>query len=83
MQRYRQKTLNMSLKCDFPRDPLRFFFENWALSLLHSYGALASCKQLEKPNEQSLRYSKTDHGTTDGQMDKPQTDRGDYIGPFG
>ena len=51
-------------------DPQRFFFKNWALSLLYPYGALTSCKKLEKTNEQSLRYLKTDghtHGRTHGQ----------------
>ena len=45
-----------------------FFFNNRALSLLYPYGALTSCKKLEKTNERSLRYLKTDYGprTTDG-----------------
>ena len=54
-------------------DPPRFFFKNRALSLLYPYGALTSCKKLEKINEQSLRYLKTDtrtDGRTDTQMDK-------------
>ena len=61
-------------------DPPRFFFKNWALSLLYPYGALASCKKLEKTNEQSLRYLKTDHRprTDHGRT----TDIGDYIGPL-
>ena len=29
-------------------DPLDFFLRKWALSLLFPYGALASCKKLEK-----------------------------------
>ena len=29
-------------------DPQRFFFKTWALSLLYTYGALTSCKKLEK-----------------------------------
>ena len=46
------------------------FFQNRALSLLYLYGILTSCKQLEKNNEQSLRYlekdgSRTKHGPTD------------------
>merc|ERR1719494_225858 len=52
----------------------RFFFKNRALSLLYPYGALTSCKKLEKTNERSLRYLKTDtrtdghtHGRTHGQ----------------
>ena len=46
------------------------FFQNLALSLLYPYGALTSCKKLEKNNEQSLRYLKTDHGRT---VDGPRT----------
>ena len=52
------------------------FFKNRALSLLYPYGALTSCKKLEKFLERSLRYSKTD-----GRMDNRRTDMGDYIGP--
>ena len=51
-------------------DPPRFFFKNRALSLLYPYGALISCKKLEKTNERSLRYLKTDtrtDGHTHGQ----------------
>jgi len=61
-------------------DPPRFFFKNRALSLLYPYGALTSCKKLEKSLERSLRYLKTDYGlrTTDGL----RTDMGDYIGPL-
>ena len=44
-------------------DPPRFFFKNRALSLLYLYGALTSCKKLEKTNERSLEYSKTDTHT--------------------
>ena len=39
--------------------PPRFLFKNRALSLSYPYGALTSCKKLEKTNERSLRYSKT------------------------
>ena len=46
-------------------DSRRFFFKNRALSLLYPYGTLTSCKKLEKTNERSLRYLKTDHGRTD------------------
>ena len=43
------------------------FFQNLALSLLYPYGALTSCKKLEKTNERSLRFLKTDrHTHTDG-----------------
>ena len=35
-------------------------------SILYRYGALTSCKNLEKTNERSLRYLKTDHRPTDG-----------------
>ena len=41
-------------------DSLRFFFKNQALSLFYPYGALTSCKKLEKNNEWSPRYLKTD-----------------------
>ena len=56
--------------------PPGFVIKNWALSLLYSYGALTSCKKLEKNNERSpLKHLKTDR-KTDGQMDK-----GDYYRP--
>ena len=50
--------------------PQIFFFKNLALSLLYTYGALTSCKKLEKNNERSPRYLKTDgqtHTHTHGQ----------------
>ena len=56
-------------------DPPRFFFKNRALSLLYPYGALTSCKKLEKNNQRSLRYLKTD-----GRTDR-RTNKGDYHGP--
>ena len=70
MQRYGQKTSKIPQKWGFSPicDPPRFFFKNRALSLLYPYGALTSCKKLEKTNEQSLRYLKTD-GHTDGRTD--------------
>ena len=76
--RYGQKTSKMPQKWGFSPicDPPRFFFKNRALSLLYPYGALTSCKKLEKSLERSLRYLKTD-GRTNG----PRTDMGDYIGP--
>ena len=43
-----------------------FLVKDSALSLSYSYGALTSCKKLEKTNEQSLRYLKVDQ-QTDGQ----------------
>ena len=43
-------------------DP-KVFFKNRALSLLNPYGALTSCKKLEKTNEQSPRYFETDGQT--------------------
>ena len=63
-----------------PYNPgLRIFFKNRALSLLYPYGALTSCKKLEKSLEQSLRYLKTDYGqTTDYGL---RTNMSDYIGP--
>ena len=53
--------------CDHPR----FFLKNQALSLLYPYGALTSCKKLEKTYELSLRYLKTDEHT-DGRTQGPQ-----------
>ena len=50
--------------------PPTIFFKNRALSLLHPYGALTSCKKLEKSLEQSLRYLKADHGRTSGPRTK-------------
>ena len=72
MQRYGQKTSKMPKKWGVPPicDPQDFLFKNQALSLLYPYGALTSCKKLEKTNERSLRYSKTDHGLTDQQTDQ-------------
>ena len=67
--RYGQKTSKMPQKWGFSPiyDPPRFFFKNRALSLLYPYGALTSCKKLEKSLERSLRYLKTDtHTRTDG-----------------
>ena len=61
MQRYGQKTSKI---------PPRFFFKNRALSLLYPYGT-TSCKKLEKNNERSQRYLKTDQ-----QTDGPQTKDG-------
>ena len=68
MQRYGQKTSNMPQKWGFYPicDPQEFFFKNQALSLLYPYGTLTSSKKLEKNNEWSLRYLKTDHGRTNG-----------------
>ena len=48
--------MGVSPICDHPKD---FFFKNRALSLLYPYGALTSCKKLEKSNERALRYLKT------------------------
>ena len=52
-------------------DP-KIFFKNWALSLLYPYGALTSCKKLEKNNERSLEIFK------DGRTNGRTTDKGDY-----
>ena len=66
MQRYGQKTSKIPLKWGFPPFVTpKIFFKNRALSLLYPYGALTSYKKLEKTNEQSLRYSKSDYGRTD------------------
>ena len=75
MQRYGQKTSKMPQKwVFFPIcDPPRFFFKNWALSLLYPYGALTSCKKLENTNEGSLRYLKTDRPRTNGWTTDGQT----------
>ena len=45
----------------------KVFFSKIRLSLLYPYGALTSCKKLEKTNELSLRYLKAD-GRTNGPM---------------
>ena len=50
--------------------PPRISFKNQALSLLYPYGALTSCKKLEKSKKQSLRYLKTDHGLTHQRTDE-------------
>ena len=75
MQRYGQKTSKMPQKWGVSPicDPPRFFFKNGALSLLYPYGALTSCKKLEKTNELSLEIFKDGHthgwthGRTHGQ----------------
>ena len=68
MKRYGRKTSKMPQKWGFSPicDPPRFFFKNRTQSLLYPYGALTSCKKLEKSWEGSLRYLKTDRRTTDG-----------------
>ena len=67
MQRYGRKTSKMPQKWGVSPmcDPAKIFFKNPALSLLYPCGALTSCKKLEKTNERSLRYLKTDQLTTD------------------
>ena len=57
--------------------PQDFFFKNRALPRLYPYGALTSCKKLEKTNERSLRYIKTD-GRTDTRTDGLMEHGGDY-----
>ena len=64
MQRYRQK---ISKKTNIQWTPHRYRQDDRALSLLYHYGALTSCKKLEKTNEWSPRYSKTDNGQTEWQ----------------
>ena len=49
-------------------DPPRFLLKNRALSLFYPYGALTSCKKLEKTKEQSLRYIQTDQRTDERTM---------------
>ena len=64
LQKYPQKW-GLSPICD-PQD----FFSKIRLSLFYPYGALTSCRKLEKTNGQSPRYLKmdgrTDRITTDG-----------------
>ena len=47
--RYMEKNIKIPQNGGFPH-----------LSLLYPYGSLTSCKKLEKTNERSLRYLKTD-----------------------
>ena len=55
------KNLQNTTKVFYPIcDPQRHFFNIGLLSLLYPYGALTSCKKLEKTNDRSSRYSKTD-----------------------
>ena len=63
--------------------PQDFFLKNRALSLVYPYGALTSCKKLEKANGRSLRYLKTDRpkdrpkdGPKDGPTDGPTDGHG-------
>ena len=69
-----KKTLKNTPKMGFPHfcNHPRFFSKNWALSHLYPDGTLTSCKNLEKTNGWSPRYSKTDG----------PTDMGDYIRPL-
>ena len=53
--------------------PQKIFFKNRALSLLYPYGALTSCKKLEKNIERSLTYLKTDGPTDQGRTNGPLT----------
>ena len=74
MQKYKQKIKNAPKMEVFPHLwPPRFFVKNRALSLLYPYGALTSCKKLEKTDEWSLRSSKRDR-RTDKRTDR-HTDR--------
>ena len=50
--------------------PKDFFSKKRALSLLYPYGALTSCKKLEKTNERSLEILKD--GRTEGHTYKPR-----------
>ena len=76
MQRYGQKTSNIPPKWGFCPicDPPRFFFKNRAPSLLYPYGALTSCKKLEKTNERSPKIFKD-------RLTDQRTNMGDYYGP--
>ena len=61
MQRYGQKTSKMpQTGASSPICDPKILFQNQALSFLYPCGALTSCKKLEKTNERSLRYLKTD-----------------------
>ena len=74
MKRYGQKTSKCPQNGVFPPFVTpKIFFKTLALSLLYPYDALTSCKNLEKTNERSLRYLKTDKRT----MDHGRTDKGD------
>ena len=56
-----------------PFEAPKIFFKNRALSLSYPYGALTSCKKLEKSLERFLRYLKTDEptdGRTNGRTDQ-------------
>ena len=65
MPKYGKKYKNAPKMWAFPHSwPPRFFFKIRALSLLYHYGALTSCKRLEKTNKRSLR--KTDQWTDKG-----------------
>ena len=74
IQSYGQKTSKMPQKwrCSPICDPQIFFSKIGLLSLLYTNGALTLCKKLEKTNEPSLRYLKTDQQTTDRQKEKSQ-----------
>ena len=61
------KTTKMHQKWGFSPncDPQDFFQKSGSDTFLYPYGALTSCKKLEKNNDRSLRYLKTDHRLTD------------------
>ena len=67
MQRYGQIHQKYPQNGFFHHLRIPDFFQKQALSLLYPYGALISCKKLEKTNERSLTYLKKDHGWTHGQ----------------
>ena len=56
-------------------DPPRFFFQtSGSVTFVPLWCPnLTSCKKLEKTNERSLRYLKTDKRTADTQMGGPRT----------
>ena len=65
------KTGSMNMSKEFQKLPLEWGFLPfviqkdlfyWGWSLLYPYGALNSCKKLEKTYEQSPRYLKADKG---------------------
>ena len=77
MQRYGQKTLKISPQMGVHPicEPPRFFFKNRALSLLYPYGALASCKKLEKLMDCLWDIQR--------RTNRWRTDKGDYKDPSG
>ena len=66
MQRYGQKTSKMPPKCFSPICDPQYFFQKSGSVTLYPYGAVSSCKKLEKTDELALRYLKADYRLTNG-----------------